>query len=158
MSQASVPETTGLQQAAMPTETTAPDSDGLRIVKFIERFDAGLIAAGFSHEQRMTIVGLMWDSPAMPEGSPDNPRPLGMLTDDESAYVLQVVQHPGCKLSVPHGCWEVPEALGLVKVVGSWKWEPTPLLLGLLRTAIATRNPGVAVPPTFTSAPPGEKD
>lgn len=50
------------QEAAPPAAVPAKDDEsGLRVVKYIEKFDAGLTTAGFTHEQRMTILGLLVD-------------------------------------------------------------------------------------------------
>jgi len=71
------------------------------------------------------------------------------LTADEADFVLKVLRSPGCKISdwSANGQWKRPEELGLVTCCGSWKWQPTPKLIDVLRVAL-TQQAGAAVIPT----------
>lgn len=65
------------RQAAEALPPVTEDSPELRVIKFIERFDEKLVAAGFTQAQRHIIVGAMWTNGT--EGiSTDEPRRIGM--------------------------------------------------------------------------------
>lgn len=76
------------------------DSPELRIIKFIERFDEKLVAAGFTHAQRHVIIGALWTNNTAGI-STDKPRQIGMrditvailepVTDDSSEEVFQAL-------------------------------------------------------------------
>jgi hypothetical protein len=76
------------------------DSPELRMVKFIERFDEKLVAAGFTHSQRHVIVGALWTN-STTGISTDKPRQIGMrditvailepVTNDSSEEVFQAL-------------------------------------------------------------------
>lgn len=65
------------RKAAEALPPVTDDSPELRVIKFIERFDEKLVAAGFTLAQRHIIVGAMWTNGT--EGiSTDEPRRIGM--------------------------------------------------------------------------------
>ena len=57
------------------------------------------------------------------------------FTDDECTFVDAVYRHPGVKIDNPYGktssdeeegpLWKHPEELGLIQVVGTYRWIPT---------------------------------
>lgn len=72
---------------------------------------------------------------------------LARLRDDELAFLNLVIQAPGAKLSSEqifgedmHPLYREPERLGLVRCVGSYKWEPTLLLFVRAIRAIRELN------------------
>ena len=88
-----------LDSADAPQPIT-DDSPELRMVKFIERFDEKLVAAGFTHSQRHVIVGALWTN-STAGISTDKPRQIGMrditvailepVTNDSSEEVFQAL-------------------------------------------------------------------
>lgn len=100
-----------LAQAAPPAAVPAPDDDsGLRVVKYIEKFDAGLTTAGFTHEQRMTIVGLLVDK-AMAE---------------RAAAPAQAVDAPDAKFHIGAHVRKVKGSQWTGKIVGTYSTALTP--------------------------------
>lgn len=93
-----------VDETALDSDQTLPpitdDSPELRMVKFIERFDEKLVAAGFTHSQRRVIVGALWTN-STAGISTDKPRQIGMrditvailepVTNDSSEEVFQAL-------------------------------------------------------------------
>lgn len=108
--------------------TLAQENDpGLRVVNFIEKFDNTLDAEGYSHADRMKIVGILWDtakSPAAPTAIKGAAR--HKFTSDELYFMLTVYKKPGIVLQIPaNNQWVQPEAHGMVECTGPFAWRPT---------------------------------
>lgn len=54
---------------AATAEVPLGEEPTLRVIKYIENLDGRLTAAGFTHDQKMTIVGLLMDRPAAVQAS-----------------------------------------------------------------------------------------
>jgi len=48
-----------------------------------------------------------------------------VLNEMEEAFVREVIKTPGQEVPAPRGVWLKPEALGLIKRIGSGKYVPT---------------------------------
>lgn len=109
------------------------------------------------HVQRTkTSLRAAIESSHAPVAQPLAPSGAADLTSDEADFVLRVLVSPGCKIHgvAADGRWVKPESLGLVKVVGSWKWEPTGKLVELLRYVLAAQPLAAsAVPEGFVLVP-----
>lgn len=105
------------RQAADALPPITDDSPELRVIKFIERFDEKLAAAGFTQAQRHIIVGAMWTNGA-DNVSTDEPRRIGMR--DITVAIMDAVTKETSEevvSALSAACGRVRAILGTVTLV-----------------------------------------
>lgn len=105
------------RQAADALPPMTDDSPELRVIKFIERFDEKLVAAGFTHAQRHIIIGAMWTN-GTDNVSTAEPRRIGMR--DITVAIMDAVTKETSEevvSALSAACGRVRAILGAVTLV-----------------------------------------